>query len=41
MPHYVTVETQKTDVIPLNKPEIYKDTVNVPLQVPKYETLVQ
>lgn len=40
MPHFVTVESRQTDVVPLKKIEVVQNTVNVPLQVPKIETLV-
>ena len=41
VPHFVTIENTKTDIAPLNKIQVMKDTVNVPIQIPKYETLVQ
>lgn len=41
VPHFVTIENTKTDIVPLNKIQVVKDTVNVPIQIPKYETLVQ
>lgn len=41
VPHFVTIESTKTDVVPLNRVQVVKDTVNVPIQVPKYETLIQ
>lgn len=41
VPHFVTIENTRNEIIPLNKAQVYNNTVNVPLQVPKYETLIQ
>lgn len=31
VPHYVTVQVNNTDVVPVNTVQVVKDTVNVPL----------
>ena len=41
VPHFVTIERNVTQPIPVNTVSVVKDTVNVPLQVPKVETLVR
>ena len=41
VPHFVTITNNQTDIVPVNTVQVVRDTVNVPLQVPKYETLLQ
>ena len=40
VPHYVTVQTTKTDVVPVRTVEVVNNTVNVPLQVHSAQPLI-
>jgi hypothetical protein len=41
VPHYVAVERTHTDIVPVRTVEVVRDTVNVPLQISKPQTLIQ
>lgn len=41
VPHYITVERNNMEVVPVNTVQVVGNTVNVPLQVNRAQPLIQ